>query len=373
MVKIKEVILEQPVTEAVSESWNCISKDFLSEVEKLELLASRTLDGLILCSSEKEILFINNSAKRLLGIDIEQTAVERSLDDFHVSFLAECLEEAKRSNLHEFNKVVDLRDDYSMLIGVHLELLKNKENVRVGWMYVLRDVTRNWQSDQIRSSLAVASHEIRTPLNSMLGAIDLLLEKDLGSLNRKQLHCLGVVKDDIQRLNRLLEDILDLSRFDEGVQFLERRKQTSLIFLVNKVFDSFQSFAAAKNISFTNKIPKSLPTFRGDRDRLQQVLSNLVENAIKYSLPGGKISIDAKLNDATIECCVADQGVGVPEEEFQNIFERFKRLDNDPEQTHHGYGLGLSIAKEIVEALGGRIWLESELGVGSKFYFTIPG
>ncbi|MFQ5674571.1 MAG: histidine kinase dimerization/phospho-acceptor domain-containing protein, partial [bacterium] len=247
MSQIKEVTPKQSTIATVSEDLNFISKDFLSEVEKLELLASRTLDGLILCNSQKEILFINNSAKRLLGIDIEQALGIQSLDDLQVSFLTECLEEAKKNNLHEFNRVVDLRNDYSILIGIHLELLKNRDNVRVGWMYVLRDVTRNWQSDQMRSALTVASHEIKTPLNSMLGAIDLLFEKDLGSLNRKQLHCLGVVKDDIQRLNRLLEDILDLSRFDEGVQFLERRKQTSLIFLVNKVFDSFQSFAASKN------------------------------------------------------------------------------------------------------------------------------
>jgi len=239
-------------------------------------------------------------------------------------------------------------------------------------MFVLRDVTRDWQNEQMRSALTVASHEIKTPLNSMLSAVDLLLDLDLGELNSKQNQCLSVVKDDIQRLNRLLADLLDLSRFDEGIQFFERRKQTSLEFLVNKVFDSFRSFAKSKKIQLVNKIPKSIPTFKGDRDRLQQVLSNLVENGIKYSMPGGSLSADAVLEGSIIKCCVKDKGVGIPASDLQTIFERFNQLDNFPDSGSRGYGLGLSIAKEIVESNGGQIWVESKLKVGSTFFFTIP-
>lgn len=343
-----------------------------SEKEKYELLASWTIDGLIFCDSEKKILFMNNSAKRLLGVEAEKSWIDNSLGDLKASFLIDYFEEAQKSNLHELNRVADLLNDHSKLVGVHLELLRNAKNQKVGWLFILRDVTRNWQSDQMRSALTVASHEIKTPLNSMLGAVDLLLEKDLGELNKKQHQCLDVIKDDIQRLNRLLEDILDLSRFDEGIQFLERRKQTSLIFLVKRVFDSFRSYAKSKDIQLINKIPKSIPTFKGDRDRLQQVFSNLVENGIKYSRSGGQISVHAKLEGSTIECCVKDKGVGIPSTEFETIFERFKQLDNCPDQSQRGYGLGLSISKEIIEGFGGRVWVESELGVGSSFYFTIP-
>jgi len=114
------------------------------------------------------------------------------------------------------------------------------------------------------------------------------------------------------------------------------------------------------------------PTFKGDRDRLQQVLSNLVENGIKYSMPGGLLSVHAELQDSIIKCWVNDTGVGIPASDLQIIFERFNQLDNFPDSGSRGYGLGLSIAKEIVKSNGGQIWVESKLKVGSTFFFTIP-
>jgi len=348
------------------------STKLTSEKEKFELLASRTLDGILLCDSEKEILFINNSAKRILDLQFDKNWVGESLEDLKTPCLIDSLNDALKNNIHEINKVADLSANHTQLIGIHLELARNSRNEQVGWMFVMRDVTRNWQNEQMRSALTVASHEIKTPLNSMLSAVDLLLDLDLGNLNSKQNHCLTVVKDDIQRLNRLLADLLDLSRFDEGIQFLERRKQTSLEFLVNKVLDSFRAFAKSKKIRLENKVPKSIPTFKGDRDRLQQVLSNLVENGIKYSMPGGLLSVHAELQDSIIKCWVNDTGVGIPASDLQTIFERFNQLDNFPDSDSRGYGLGLSIAKEIVKSNGGQIWVESKLKVGSTFFFTIP-
>ena len=348
------------------------STERTSEKERFELLASRTLDGLLLCDSEREILFINNSAKRILDLQVDKNWVGESLENLKTPCLMDSLNAALKNNIHEINKVADLSANHTKLIGIHLELARNSRNEQVGWMFVMREVTRDWQNEQMRSALTVASHEIKTPLSSMLSAVDLLLDLDLGSLNSKQNHCLTVVKDDIQRLNRLLADLLDLSRFDEGIQFLERRKQTSLEFLVNKVLDSFRAFAKSKKIQLENKIPKSIPTFKGDRDRLQQVLSNLVENGIKYSMPGGLLSVHAELQGSIIKCWVKDTGVGIPPTDLEIIFERFKQLDNFPESGSHGYGLGLNIAKKIVEANDGKIWVESKLQVGSTFFFTIP-
>ncbi|TDI89878.1 MAG: PAS domain-containing protein [Caldithrix sp.] len=346
--------------------------ELTSEKERFELLASSTLDGLLLCDSERKVLFINNSAKRILGFPVDKSFVGESLENLNVQCFTDSLNAAQENNIHEVNKVADLSENHTKLIGFHLEFARNSRNEQIGWLFVLRDVTQNWQNEQMRSALTVASHEIKTPLNSMLSAVDLLLDLDLGGLNPKQNHCLRVVKDDIQRLNRLLVDLLDLSRFDEGIQFLERRRQTSLVFLVNKVLDSFRTFAKSKNIQLENKIPKSIPTFKGDRDRLQQVLSNLVENGIKYSMPGGSLSVDAELQDTIIKCRVNDTGVGIPSSDLQVIFEKFKQLDNFPSSSSRGYGLGLSIAKQIIEANGGKIWVESELHVGSTFFFTIP-
>lgn len=360
--------LSNEVSRALRHLWYLSSR----QKENFEILISRVVDGVILCDAGSKILFINNSAKRILGIDTKKKCVGECLKNLQMTYLAASLEDALKQGIFEINRVVSAEDQPSRFIGVHIERLKNSRNKEIGWMIELRDVTKNWLDDQMRSTLAAASHEIKTPLNSISGAIDLLLDEDIGDLNQQQEHCLNVIKDDINRLQRLLKDLLNLSRFDEGVQFLNRRKEIALGFLVNKVIESFEIFAKSKNIKLENLMPQSIPTFKGDRDKLQQVLANLVENAIKYSLPGGKVIIDAELIDNTLKVWVKDEGVGIAPSDQEKIFERFKQLDNYPEQLQRGYGLGLSIAKEIVEANGGEIGVESEEGVGSNFFFTIP-
>lgn len=339
--------------------------------ERLEALVTHSIDGIILCDWRKRVLYLNHMARRLLGIDSQQGLLGKTLNHLNVGFLAEYLDEAQQNGIFESNKVASLSEKHSKYLGVHVELLRNTANREIGWMVVLRDVTKNWQRDQMRSSLSAASHEINAPLTSMQGAVDLLLDRDLGDLNGEQEHCLQVLKDDITRLRRLLRDLLDLSKFDEGIQFLDRRKEVKLDFVVQKVIDSLRGFADSRNITVTSLVPRSLPTFKGDRDRLQQVLVNLVENGIKFGLPGGEVTIDAELEKTTLKVWVKDTGVGIPANEFERIFERFYQLDNDPGSGPRGYGLGLSIAKQIVESFGGEIWVESEEGVGSTFYFTI--
>ncbi len=341
-------------------------------LDLFEALVDRIFDGVILIDMQKQILLINPAAIKLLDINNERNYVGQKITELGVDFVTDFLLEALENNLHEINKVVSSPKDKSKLIGIHTELLKNARNEQSCWMICLKDVTMNWQVDQMRSSLTIVSHEIKTPLNSILGSIDLLLDQDLGTLNQSQVHCLNIVKDDTARLNRLLTDILDLARFEEGVQFIDRRKQVALIFLVNKVIDSFKSYARSKNVTLISTIPKSIPTFRGDRDKLQQVFFNLVENSIKYSLPGGLVQIHADLNNSVLTLWIKDQGVGIPAAEHEAIFQKFKQLDNFDGQGERGYGLGLSITKEIIEALGGKIWVESEVGRGSTFYFTIP-
>lgn len=342
--------------------------------ETFEILVSKVLDGVIFCDEDKTILLINTAAKQLLGLKNEQNWIGESLSKLDFKDLTQFLDEAKEHGINEINKVISSPIKKSRLLGVHTELLRDSRNSKIGWMLSLRDVTMNWQNDQMRSALSMTSHELKTPLNSMNGAIDLLLEQDLGELNPDQQRCLTVMKDDIQRLNRLTSDILDSSRFDEGVQFLDRRKEISLLFILNKVINSFRLFANSKEIKIENKIPKTIPTFKGDRDRLQQVLANLLENSIKYSLPGGNVEIHAELNNSILCFWVRDNGVGIPESELSNIFGRFKQLDNYPnvDDTNRGYGLGLSIAKEIVEAIGGKIRVESQVEIGSTFYVSIP-
>lgn len=352
----------------LSRIWSQTTK----EHEQYKLMLRRSVDGVILCNAHEEILFINRAAKEKLDLPVDLNLRGKMLADLNADYLTEFLRDALHNGMYEINKVVSKNNKQSNLLGVHTELLRNHNNKDLGWMIALRDVTLNWQNDQMRSALMIASHEIKTPLSSIKGAIDLLLETDLGPLSKDQQRCLKVVKDDIQRLNRLLVDILDTSRFDEGVQFIDRRKEVAISMLAGRVISSFQEFANSKNIKLENKIPRTIPTFKGNRDRIQQVLVNLVENGIKYSWPGGRVEIDAELEDSVLKVWVKDSGIGIPESEYETIFDKFKQLDNHTDSSAQGYGLGLSIAKDIVTSTGGQIWVESEIDKGSTFFFTIP-
>ncbi len=339
--------------------------------EAFELLAARTIEGLILCDPGMRIQYLNNAARQLLNLPSDQKIVGEPLGQLNVSYLNDFIEEARREGLLELNKIFTPMHQPSLLVGAHIELLKNSRNQKVGWMIDLRDVSKNWQNDQLRSALVLASHEMKTPLNSIKNAVELLLETSLGELNDQQKRCLHLVKDDAVRLNRLLSDILDLSRFDAGIPFLDRRREIALPILIDKAIESFQAFAQSKNIKIENQVSPTFPTFNGLRDRLQQVLANLLENGIKYTLPGGSVTLQAELDDKHLIFTVKDTGVGIPASERESIFERFKQLDNYP-GGKQGFGLGLSISKEIIEAMGGKIWVESQVGVGSSFHFKIP-
>jgi len=352
----------------LSRIWSQTTK----EHEQYKVMLSRSVDGVILCNAHEEILFINRAAKEKLELPPELNLQGKMLTDLNADYLTEFLRDALQNGMYEINKVVSKKNKQSKLLGVHTELLRNHNNKDLGWMIALRDVTLNWQNDQMRSALMIASHEIKTPLNSIKGAIDLLLDTDLGPLSEDQQRCLNVVKDDIKRLNRLLIDILDTSRFDEGVQFIDRRKEVAISMLAGRVISSFREFANSKSITLENKIPRTIPTFKGNRDRIQQVLVNLVENGIKYSWPDGHVEIDAELKDSVLKVWVKDSGVGIPESEYEHIFDKFRQLDNYIDSSTQGYGLGLSIAKDIVTSIGGQIWVESEIDKGSTFFFTIP-
>ncbi len=370
-VDLKDEAFIQQLQDDFSSTLSFLWQVNLDHKERFGALVSAVIDGVILCNAEKEIQFINQAALRYLRRTHLTGLMGKPLQDLTAPFLLDYIGEAEEGGLTEINRVINLPDAPSVLLGVHTEQLKNARGGFLGWIVVLRDVTMNWENDQMRSALSIASHEFKTPLTSIDGAVELLLEQDVGQLNDKQEQCLRVIKDDISRLRRLTTDLLDLSRFDEGVTFLDRRKEISLDYLVNKVIRSFAAHAARKNIMMENKVPKSIPTFRGDRDRLQQVLSNLLENSLKYSLPDGRTEVSAELKGKFLQVNVRDLGVGIAPADTGIIFEKFKQLHNCPDHDERGYGLGLAIARGIVENSGGKIWVESEEGVGSTFSFTI--
>ncbi|HUV55732.1 MAG TPA: ATP-binding protein [Dehalococcoidales bacterium] len=215
------------------------------------------------------------------------------------------------------------------------------------------------------------SHELRTPLNTVIGFSELLLDKIPGKINQKQKQCLDDISASSEQLLSLINDVLDLSKVEAGE--LELKQKT---FALNKLIESLTRtitpILVPRKQSLDIEIEKGLPPIHADKTKIRQVLLNLLSNSVKFTPDGGKLKIEAIRKDSWCQVSVIDNGIGMKQEEQKRIFEPFCQLDNPISRERSGTGLGLTIAKQIVEKHGGRIWVESEYGKGSRFTFTLP-
>lgn len=240
-----------------------------------------------------------------------------------------------------------------------------------GAVVVLHDVTELRRLERVRQDfVANVSHEFKTPLTAIQGFAETLLG---GALEdpRNNRRFLEIIREHAARLARLTDDLLKLARIEAGkleVEFLSIRPME----LIERCAETALLKASQKQIALGMDIPPGLPAMRGDSGLLADVLQNLLDNAIQYTPAGGRIEVSASASAREAVIAVADTGIGIPLADQERIFERFYRVDAARSREAGGTGLGLSIAKHIVEAHGGRLWVESEVGRGSKFRFSIP-
>ena len=237
---------------------------------------------------------------------------------------------------------------------------------------VARDVTLLNAANRMRANfISMVSHELRTPLNSINGFLEIVLESPVGPLNERQREFLNYARVSTQQLTTLVEDILFISKADSG-QFTLRLARMRVPKVVDAAVQAVQPAAEKAQVSIVTELSQRLPILRADELRIQQVLTNLLGNAIKFSPPESAIHLSVSESDTALQFAVSDQGKGIAPEDHARIFERFYQSDSNVRNRAGGYGLGLSIAKLIVEQHHGRIWVESEPGEGTSFYFTLP-
>ncbi len=219
--------------------------------------------------------------------------------------------------------------------------------------------------------LANMSHELRTPLNSIIGFSDLLHDKVYGELNARQLKAVGNISGSGKHLLNLINEILDLSKVEAG-GFELHYSTFWLADVFAEVRDMLFPFAASKGIKLELEIEKDLPGIYGDRERITQVLSNLMTNAVKFSNENSCVRVKASQNNNFIEVSVSDEGIGIAAEDHDKLFKPFSQIDSSSSRKYQGTGLGLALVKEIVQLHGGAVWFKSEVGKGSTFGFSIP-
>jgi len=344
----------------------------LSEEKKSETIVESISDAIIVCDSESNIQVINRSAEQLLGI-VEHNAVgksvnacltdDRLLNIFRNPADLELINEPYLQFQYQ-NRSVYLRPRVSVIFSLHGE--------RNGVVLVLQDVTQYKELDKMKSDfMAAVSHEFRTPLTSINMGVDLLRQQLLGPLTKAQEDLLNSAKQDCERLTKLVRELLQLSKLESGK--IEMRED---IVDFRKVIETtlqplqlpFQEKGVVLNLSLNSQLPPLV----GDEQQFSWVISNLLNNALKYTDEGGTVEIRAVPDGESILLQVKDTGKGIPSEYLGKVFDKFVQVKQSLNSTPGSVGLGLAIAKEIVEMYGGKIWVESEVGNGTTFSFKLP-
>jgi len=336
---------------------------------RLQALLDSMIEGLVVLDLHNHVVLTNRAAAEIF--DFTQPATGRALLEtvrhHEIATLATRLTRESAVVGYELR----IEGAPSRFLQVNAVALQDPSGAASGAVLVFHDLTRVRELEGVRQEfVANVSHELRTPLSLIKGATETLLDgakTDPVALDR----LLTIVDRHADRLTHLIDDLLLLAKLDSERVTLNIQP-TPLRLAVQEVVDDLVPLAETREVVVENAVAPGM-IVQVDPDRLRQVVSNLVDNAVKYGRPAGKVKITARvLNDLFVEVCVEDDGPGIPSDARARVFERFFRADKARSRDQGGTGLGLAIVKHVVQAHGGEVRVESELGRGAAFYFTLP-
>lgn len=337
------------------------------ERRKLSSVLAYMTDGVIATDRRGKVILINTPAEKMLRVKHESANGRSIIDvlDIGDTYQFEDLMEVDGSLTMDRSTL-----DKPYVLRANFSVIQRETGFNNGVIAVLHDITDQEKVDQERRDfVSNVSHELRTPLTSMHSYLEALSD---GAWEDKEIapRFLEVTQNETERMIRLVNDLLKLSRMDGGREQLEKSFVNFTDFF-NHIIDRFEMMKK-ETIMFKRHIPREPVIIEIDEDKVMQVLDNIISNANKYSPDGGRISFYLKKFEDEIEVSIADEGLGVPDEDLANVFDRFFRVDKARSREMGGTGLGLAIAREVIEAHGGRIWAERNKTKGTIIKFTLP-
>jgi two-component system phosphate regulon sensor histidine kinase PhoR len=326
------------------------------------------VEGVAVVNASERLLFANPGFAEILDLDVPPQSGSALVEVVRQTELIEAVRQVLNGDPRVETEIVTgtLRQHFFAVTVAAVSAAKTS-----GAVIVLHDITDLRKLERVRRDfVANVSHEFKTPLTAIQGFAETLLAGAIDDAQNR-VRFLEIILEHSQRLARLTDDLLRLSQMDADRLGLEIRGVGVQQF-VESCVETAQRPAAERDLRISVNLSSRLPEIAADRRRLAEVLQNLLDNAIQYTPPGGQIMLSASANGSEVTFTVSDTGIGIPQTDQPRIFERFYRVDVARSREVGGTGLGLAIAKHLVEVHGGRIWVESEVGQGSQFHFTVP-
>jgi len=344
-------------------------QEVASSRTRLETVLMSMFDGVMVVDSGGAILLMNEALRVLFSVDGDPVG-RKPLEVVRNADIQDVVDRALKHTGGVESRELGLVVPVEKTLLVHATPVVRDGGVE-GAVLVFHDISELRRLEKVRQDfIANISHELRTPVSTIKGYAETLLD---GALEDKE-HArdfLNIIHSDSERLANLIDDILDLSRIESGRLKLEPRP-CALREMVGRVVSALGRQAQEKAIGLVTEIPADLPDVLADQDRITQVLSNLLDNALKYTESGGSVTVTAREHDGRVRVDISDTGVGILEKDLPRVFERFYRAAGQHSSDRAGTGLGLSIVKHIVQAHNGHVFVQSVYGRGSTFSFTLP-
>ncbi|MCM8790688.1 MAG: ATP-binding protein [Candidatus Omnitrophica bacterium] len=333
-------------------------------------------EGITLTDSQGHFVIYNSKMGDLTGYSVEEA---NSFKDFMIKLIPdtegrdkvrESAEKAlENGGVHESEVLIKAKDGTEKTLLISNSLTRHSDEKML--LSVYRDISRYKELDRLKDDfISMVSHELRTPLSIIKEGINIIIDEIPGKINEQQVKILASAKANVERLSRIINDLLDISKIEAGRLDISREK-TSLEGLIKQVLGYFENKIKGKGLATGTNFPKEGSDVYADAERITQVVTNLLDNAVKFT-DKGRIDITIRRSGRMIECAISDTGIGISRENLPKLFTKFQQFERARRPGDRGTGLGLSIAKKIVEMHGGKIWVESDSGKGTKVTFTLP-
>jgi PAS domain S-box-containing protein len=366
--KYESLILEKSKNEEVA--WKKY-KEILSEKRETEAVIRSIAEGLVVVDDKGNVIMMNPAAERLLGVSYKEKIGKSILEGLKDEQIVSLVKGTPSGEDKEI-ELISPNEETKKILRASSAVIEDENGKPVGMVSILSDITKQKELDRLKSNfVSSVTHELRTPLVAMEKSISLLLTENIPESQQREF--LSIAQRNLKRLTSLINDLLDLSKLEAGKMEI-KRQLCSIESVIDEAISGLKTWAETKSIQINKVIEENLPDVNIDPNRIIQVLTNLIGNAIKFTPPSGKITVEAKFirTNNELEVAVQDTGIGIAKEDLPHIFDKFFQVGERALTDISGTGIGLSIAKEIIQLHKGRIWAESEKGKGARFIFRLP-